>query len=115
MWPYLSPTRVQVSNSHILTQNLHCNYYYPKPKVPNYWVLGPFGFVTQSKSVQTGCEGWDVSNHKEDNPRPSFYLLYTFIPIIRDHIALFKGTRGVLEQSSLAVILLELGSGECSW
>ena len=35
--------RVQVPNNHILTQNLYYNHYYPKPKVPNYWVLGPSG------------------------------------------------------------------------
>ena len=37
--------RVQVPNNHILTQNLYYNYYYPKTQVPNYGVLGPFGWM----------------------------------------------------------------------
>ena len=35
--------RVQGPNSHILAENPYYNYYYPKPKVPKYWVHGSSG------------------------------------------------------------------------
>ena len=38
-----APLRVQVPNSHILTQNLYYNYYYPKPKYQIIGYLDPLG------------------------------------------------------------------------
>ena len=35
--------RVQVLNNHILTQNLHYNYYYPKPKYLIIGYMDPLG------------------------------------------------------------------------
>ena len=37
--------RVQVLNTHVRTQNLYYNYYYPKTQVPNHGVLGPSDFT----------------------------------------------------------------------
>ena len=40
-----SPIRVQVPNTHILTQNLYYIYYYPKPKYLIIGYLDPLGRV----------------------------------------------------------------------
>ena len=49
--------RVQVPNSHILTQNLYYNYYYPDPKylIIGYMDLLGYGvFLLKAVSVSTG-------------------------------------------------------------
>ena len=47
----LQTLRVQVPSNHILTQNLYCTYYYPKPKYLNIGYLDPLGLMT-SKALQ---------------------------------------------------------------
>ena len=53
---HLLSLRVQVSNNHILPQNLYYNYYYPNPKYLNIGYLDPKGLKFPSQMR------WDLSS-----------------------------------------------------
>ena len=54
--------RVQVPNSHILTQTLYYNYSYPNPKyLTNYWVHGPYGLAVGGDMSKVRIRGLGFS------------------------------------------------------